>query len=240
MNVEAKIETPCESPDLKDPVSHPIPKRRQVKSNFFWTWSLKAGGRLVGLESELEFRAFHYLSAKRNVCEIAEQPVQIPHLFSAGHRYTFDVGTRLSNGEECLFEIKPDSQLEMLADGSFAPRYWEEIKTWCKAAGRNCDFLTDRDLDPHALLIDNWITMMPYVREAHEYPELEILAELVQLSTNPEGVTLANAAAAIESASTQTVVAQAAWLIHEGELSADLDNELFDGDLVVRTGGVDE
>ncbi len=220
--------------------THPIPRARQVKSNFFWTWSLKSGARLVGLESELEFRAFHYLSAQNDIREIAEQPVRIPHLFSAGHRYTFDIGTRNCKGDECLFEVKPDSQLELMADGNMAPKYWDEITAWCRANTRNCSFITDADLAPHALLIDNWISMMPYVREAHEYPEPVVQAELVQLAGQSGGISLVDAAARIDSHSTQTVIAQAFWLLHERELSSDLNNEPLSAELVVHNGDADE
>ncbi len=219
---------------------HAVARRRQVASNFFWTWSLKAGGVLVGLESELEFRAWHYLSAQSAVVHMKEQPVRIPHLFSSGHRYTFDIGVRRRDGSECLYEVKPESRLELMADGTLAPKHWNEISGWCRASGRNCAFVTDTDLEAHRQLIDNWILMMPYVREAHEYPEPVVQAELVQLAARPEGITLADAAANIDSHTYQTVIAQALWLVHEGELAADLDREALDADLVLYTGGSDE
>ena len=223
-----------------DSTAIPISRKRQVQSNFFWTWSLKAGGRLVGLESELEFRAWHYLSAQPDVVQIGEQPVRIPHLFSAGHRYTFDTGVRRSDGTETLYEVKPESQLGLGNDGTLAPKYWDEISNWCRAEGRNCGFITDRELEPHTLLIDNWIKLMPYIREAHEYPEPDVQAELIQLAGQPGGIELRDAAARIGNFSTQTVTAQAMWLLHEREISADLDTENLDGELLIRNGDIGE
>lgn len=213
---------------------HSIPRGKQVRANFFRAWSLKAGGRLVALESELELRAFILLESDPTISEICEKPVRIDHVFGTGRSYTFDLGTRDKDGLECLIEVISVSGLKLSADGIMKPPHWDEITSWCKLNGRQCRLITDEDLLPHDQLINNWLRILPFIRNAEENPDPDIRLELCQLARAPEGISLTEAVASVGDASRQHIFAQVFWLIHRGELEGDLSNTPVDANLLIR------
>lgn len=62
-------------------------------------------------ESGLEANAIIWAEAQTDIVSLCEQPIRIMGSIEKKPYYTFDLGVRMSSGEEVLYEIKPSHQL---------------------------------------------------------------------------------------------------------------------------------
>lgn len=200
-----------------------IPMRRQIAQNLFRIFSIKAGMRVVTCESSLEAEAVYAAEGDPNITWLCEQPLRIDQPIGKRPRYTFDLATRNQEGEVRYYEIKPSEQLIEAKDGKPKPVLWDQLEPICRDAGYTIDFITEIDLAPKKMLIENWRMLLPFAAQAYSDPDQGLSENLINL-TSSAGLSLRDLCLAEPDRDDGTIVAHLAMLLHKGELTAPLDS----------------
>jgi len=217
---------------------HPIPKPRQVQHTFSRIFSVKAGMRIVEVESRLEADALYMAEGNPDVVALCEQPMRIPLPVKNQPYITLDLGTTLTNGREILYEIKPESKLSLQPDGRRLPPNWPLIERWCEQHGFGCQVMTDTEIGKNAMLIRNWRILLPFVRLAKEQPN-PTLTEKILATVEAHGVLrFGEITEYIPRTQSQELYSAQALLLHQGYLSGALKTEPFT--LHTKISGADD
>jgi len=215
----------AQSPGVRGP--HLIPRPRQVSNQFHRIFSVKAGYRNVIAESRLEADAIFWAEGQTDVVGLTEQPIRINGSLGSRPYVTLDLGLVRVSGEETFYEIKPEARLIQDDAGRYVPEHWCSIEAWCASNGHRCEVLTDRLLGDNKTLIRNWRQLLSFVRLAKETDTVELSEHLVQILTDYPGLSLSQIPSHVAECSEQVIVASIAQLLHRGELTASLDEQVF-------------
>jgi TnsA-like endonuclease N terminal len=209
------------------PIELSLPQRR--RADLFRWWSPKAG-RMLSAASYLEFRHLLWREIDSTVLALCERPVQIDTYVEGEHlKYMFDAWIRFRNGEERFIEVKPEAAL---IDG--APRRWHQIRRWCEAQGLTCDWVTDKILAQHQMLLDNWEQALPYVSLATRNPDPVLRDALRELFAQQPHLTVSSIPGFLLSHDPDRVVAEVFSLLYDGEVQADLTAQRVSRALIVH------
>lgn len=211
-----------------------IPRRRQMASDFHRLFSIKAGMRIVSCESALELQTIVSFEGMPSCMRLTEQPLRINRAFGKKPWYTFDLETELADGTRTLWEIKPVHSLVPAADGLMKPPHWDEIEAWCGNHGRDCNFITNDDLQKQQRLIANWRRILPFARQAYENPDAALQSELLHRARRDAGFSLESIWSAEPRRDRQIVTAQVALLLHRGDLRANFGGKPWSISTVYR------
>ncbi|MEM6819698.1 MAG: hypothetical protein AAF578_13020 [Pseudomonadota bacterium] len=203
----------------------PIPRNRQIAQDIFRIYSIKAGMRVVTCESGLEALAIYDAEANPNITWLCEQPLQLNQPIGKRPQYTFDLALQYDVGDPVHLEIKPSTRLVQSANGQKAPPYWDKLKPVCENWGFNIDFRTELDYALRSQLITNWRTLLPFASVAYRDPDEELETRILNLSSRRTGVSIRQVCAAEPDQDSNTVIASIARLLHQGRLSAPLNEE---------------
>lgn len=204
---------------------HPIPKTRQRKNTHCRIFSIKAGMRIVHTESILEADAIYYAEGDPEIISLCEQPMRIPLPVERSPYITLDLGVLLKDGREILYEIKPDTQLDVDPTGRRVPPNWPLIERWCSYHGFKSAVLTDIELEKQKQRIRNWRKLLPFVRIAHENPNAGVEKQLLDTLEAHGPLSLVALTEYIASTPRQDIFAAQANLLHGGNIRASLDTE---------------
>lgn len=212
----------------------PISPSRLLANEIHTFFSIKAGMRYVTCESPLEADAVYWKEGDSSVDWLCEQGMRIDSSIGSKPHYTFDLVTRSGPVEE-LIEVKPDDELAPSSEGSFKPKDWDQIEAKCGAAGYVCAFVTSGQLATHELLIDNWKLLLPFARKTYLCPDqvaLDCLRDQIVRKSAPLHA-LKNMVARVEEA---TFLGQVAYLLHRGEVQAELNSKPFGWQSIISSG----
>lgn len=212
---------------IPQPIELSIPQRR--RANLFRWWSPKAG-RMLSAVSYLEFRHLLWRETDSDVLALCERPLQIDAYVEGEHlKYIFDAWIRLKNGEERFIEVKPEVNF---IDG--APPRWNSIRRWCEAQGLTCDWVTDKHLARHQVLLDNWEQALPHASLAARDPNPALHADVQDLFARQSHLTLSSIPGFLLSHDHDRVIAEVFHMVYEGELHADLTMQRLSRALIVH------
>ncbi len=158
---------------------HQIPPKRQVANEFHRIFSIKAGMRIVCVESPLEADAIYWAESIPEIVELCEQPLRIQTPIGNKPYYTFDLSVKYKSSDELFFEIKPESSLIRNKEGELEPAHWNSIESICKANFYKCKVLTDKDINKKEQEIANWRRLLPYARFAYENPHPDLVVVVI-------------------------------------------------------------
>jgi hypothetical protein len=203
----------------------PISPSRLLANEIHTFFSIKAGMRYVTCESSLEADAIYWKEGDPSIDWLCEQGMRIDSSIGLRPHYTFDLVTRSGAAEE-LVEVKPEDALVPSSDGSFKPKDWDQIEAKCGAAGYVCSFVTSGLLAAHEQMIDNWKLLLPFARKAYVCPDQSLLDYLRDgIARKPVPLhALKSVAPRVDET---TFVSHAAYLLHRGEVQAELESKPF-------------
>jgi len=209
----------------------PIPHKRQVRQNLFRIFSPKAGMRVVIAESRLEADAIFLIEGQPQYTWLCEQPFRIDRPIGKKPFCTLDLAVRDCDGNETLYEIKPEDHLEDRSDGRRVPPNWDAIVSACDEFGRNVSFMTDREIYEREALIENWRFLLPFAVMGYEDPDAELSKQLVNLAS-VGGIRLGDLIIAEPTIPERVVLSHVAMLLHKGQLTGDLDSRINSGSIL--------
>lgn len=206
---------------------HNIPRKRQVSNTFCRIFSIKAGMRIVEVESLLEANAIYYAEGTPDVLELCEQPVRIPIPVERKPYITLDLGVHRTDGSQVLYEIKPETRLTTTPEGMIEPENWALISRWCRHHGYQCEVLTSKTLNANKLLIRNWRLLLPFVRIAKENANPSLDDRILSIINTHESIALTHIVDHLPSTVTQQeVMASVSNILHSDRAVCDLNKEL--------------
>jgi hypothetical protein len=173
---------------------------------------------MLSAVSYLEFRHMLWREIDSTVLSLCERPLKIDSYVEGEHlKFLFDAWTRSKSGEERFIKVNREA---VLTDGM--PPNWTLVQRWCQAQGLTCDWVTDKHLAQHQVLLDNWEQALPYVGLAVRNPDPLLCDDLRGLFSRQSHLTLSSIPGFLLSHDPDRVVAEVIRLLYEGELQADL------------------
>lgn len=207
----------------------PIPARRRTVNQFHRLFSIKAGMRTVCVESPLEADAIYWAESDPNIIELFEQPLRINKPIGNKPYFTFDISFKWASGNECFYEIKPESSMEYSSNNKLIPKNWEVIEDMCRANAYTCKVLSDKILNEKSLEITNWRRLLPYARNAYESDDPWLVEMIVHVLNGIDKANIHQVFAQIPEVSNQKIICFIAKLIHQGHVMANLNNARLTG-----------
>ena len=204
---------------------HAIPPKRQVANEFHRIFSIKAGMRVVCVESSLEAEAIYWAESIPDIIELCEQPLRIMTPIGKKPYYTFDLSVRYKSNEEVFYEIKPESSLSENSHGRLVPANWSLIETICKDNAYKCDVLTDKDTNKKQQEIVNWRRLLPYARFAYENPHPALEAEIYSVCCDVKRSEIEKIFFQLPNFNDEILLSYIAKLLHQGTIIAELDKK---------------
>ncbi|MDH3380231.1 MAG: hypothetical protein OEQ39_25195 [Gammaproteobacteria bacterium] len=206
-----------------NPTPVELSSKAHRRQNLFRFFSPKTG-RMVELESFVEFIVWLFFEFRQDVTFLCERPGYLEHRNKGRvSRYLPDIFVRLIDGYEFLVESKKDEDLVLVIDECRVPRRWPIIKEIVDHAGIPIELMTDRKLVEHATAVANWRQALPYAAGEAQRPRHE-LRKLVKRRFEVESVlTIGELAADIADWEETDVCDVAFWYVHQGALSIDWD-----------------
>jgi hypothetical protein len=142
--------------------------------------SLKMGGVPYCYESSLERDAMYLLEFDRSVKAYYPQPFSIDYVIGKRqYKYTPDLLVVKHDGENEVWEVKPDSKL---IDPKVQVK-WSVLKQHCELSRKKARMVTDKDIRKD-YLIDNVMFLKHYGRySGNAKPLVENVLSLLELKT---------------------------------------------------------
>lgn len=207
----------------------PIPARRRIANQFHRLFSIKAGMRTVCVESPLEADAIYWAESDPNIIEVCEQPLRINMPCGKRPYFTFDISFKWASGNECFYEIKPESSMERSSNNKLIPKNWEVIQDICRTNAYTCQVLSDKTINEKSLEIANWRRLLPYARTAYESDEPWVVEMIIHVLKAIDKATIHQVFAQIPEVSNEKILSFLAKLIHQGHILANLNSARLTG-----------
>jgi TnsA endonuclease-like protein len=201
---------------------HLIPPKRRIANEFHRIFSIKAGMRIVCVESSLEAATVYWAESIPEIIELCEQPLRIMAPIGKKPHYTFDLSLRYKSNEEIFYEVKPESSLSENSHGKFVPTNWDLIESICIDNAYKCGVLTEKDTNKKEQEIANWRRLLPYARFAYENPHPDLEAEIYNVCCDVKRSEIEKIFFQLPNFSYETLLSYIAKLIHQGTISAEL------------------
>jgi hypothetical protein len=139
-------------------------RRKRFRTHYWADFSPKIG-RYVGLYRNIGYDHWVWIEVDPSIPWFTDRP--IPIRLRSGSRdesHRFDMVLETTDAIECrrLFDV------DSLAD--LSGHELDDIdveRAWCESLGYRYRIITNADLRPYRILIENWKTMLSYIREPH-------------------------------------------------------------------------
>lgn len=212
----------------------PISPGRLRANQIHHIFSIKAGMRVVSVESSLEADFIFWAEANPEIVEICEQPLRIHLAIRKRPFYTFDLMLRFSSSREVLYEIKPSEKLVLNDEGMLAPKDWQVIKAWALENSYLCDFLTEKNIRDDINLIANWRRLLPFIKDAYLSNNRVGESEILKFCMEIREVKISGLYKQFPEYSGPQLLGLIGKLIHQGQLSSDLNDSRLSKDSKIR------
>jgi hypothetical protein len=218
----------------------PISSRRLKSNQIHRIFSVKAGMRIVTVESPLEADFIYWAESMPEILHLCEQPLRV-HI-PLGNRpfYTFDLCLRESSGIEKYYEIKPEKSLKLSEDGRLLPTNWEVIEAWAQEAGYLIGVLTDKNLEGQQQKVSNWRRLLPYVRAAYLNSDRIYESQLLEFFQSQGKVKLLTVFKYFQNNDQPTTLGCVAKLLHQGKLAADIAEKRLSPHTIIYVSAMEE
>ena len=141
---------------FEDP--NPLPARRERYRAHHWRAYSPKLDRAVHLYRTLGYEHWVYIEANPSVTWFTERPIPIRlRVGSNDLTHRFDMVLERAGAIEChqICDAHPASRL--------AARL-HHVDGWCRSHGYHFQVITPGSLEQHRLLVENWSTMLPYIK----------------------------------------------------------------------------
>lgn len=213
----------------------PISPGRLRSNQIHHIFSIKAGMRVISVESSLEADFIFWAEANADVIEICEQPLRVHLAISNRPYYTFDLSLKFSSGSEVLYEIKPSEKLVLNDESLLVPKNWEVISAWALDNGYSCEFLTEKNINDDKNLIANWRRLLPFIKEAYSVNDRHAESEISKFCKEIRQVKLRGLCKQFPEYSEPKLFGLVGKLIHQGQLHSDLNEFRLSKDTLIRS-----
>lgn len=210
--------------------SRPEPVARspgyKMRRMHYRTWSPKVG-RLVDTYSPSAWARQLRLEFNPEVVRYCEMFPGIDEYVNGKrlrHVFTFWVQNR--GGAEELIQVIPKRELVPNAAGDLVPPRWDDITTWSAQQECSCSFIIEgTELRKHAILVENWAQILPYVQSGLERQNRELTERVHAAIRAREVLMIADLPRVFPKADPGELIEVLFVLLHAGRVRIDLTRQ---------------
>lgn len=211
----------------------PQPIRRGTQASHetvrYTGWSAKMRRPML-FDNRLEFHHWLLLEGTPQVEQLCEQ---YPDAEVEGEPHVFDMWIRWRDGSEECRDVVLSRNFDTCRGYTRDPPGWSGLVAWGKEHGYRCRYITERELALYTVRILNWQRMLPFVKRAQESPNDFLEKRVLWQVDGAHDISMGRLTHALSTVDPTDVTAMVAKLLHEGQLSANLDRYRFGGTLLL-------
>ena len=206
---------------------HPIPRKRQISSQFHRIFSIKAGMRIVVAEGLIQANAILCAEGDCNIVSLCEQPLRINGSFGTSEYFTLDLALINKEATEIIYKVTSSNRLVEVENGKLQPPNWEFIDAWSKAHGFNIQVMTNDWIAQYQTRISNWKVLLGFAVHYQNNQDPKLRNEVYARIADAPGLTLATLHEQLNRIKETNLTSCVASLLHEGCVVAQLNKKVF-------------
>lgn len=198
-------------------------------------------GRIVELESFVEFIVWLSLEFNRRIIFLCERPCVLKGKVDGRNAtYKPDLFFRTRDLEESLGECKKIEDTEEVEPHLFLPKRWPAMSGLAEQYRLPLKLFLDADFAPFATAVANWREALPYVADEAQRPRHALRDAVLTQFEQVSMLSLGELSATIPDWEASEVHSAALWWVHQGPLDLDWNKAPLGRDTVLRLhSGID-